>query len=365
MRIPILPLFAKDLGASTVEVGFITSLFMGIAALLAVPMGALSDRLGRRRLIILGLGLSAATSFLLSSAGTPREIMVIYAVAGLAIASFSPAMASFVGDVTRQAKMGRAYGWYTTAMQMGMASGPALGGLVAERGGYAWSFILSGGVILATLILAVMFLPPSGAASRHGIELGMQGLLRLGRTRGVAACWLAVFCIAFSFGAFMPFFPLYAREVGLSAASIGLLFTLQSMLNALGRIPTGYLSDRIGRRGPFVVVGMLLFAVPMALLTISEEWYVLTALVSILGLSMGVATMALSTSLAESVRRLNRGMAMGGFSTALYGGFAVSATATGWLISAKGYAPGFFAAGLACALGALMFHLLRGHGKNG
>lgn len=367
MRIPILPLFAKSVGASTVEVGFITSLFMGIAALLSIPMGALSDRVGRQRLIILGLGLSAATSFLLSSAGTPGEIMAVYAIAGLAIASFSPAMASFVGDVTQQARMGWAYGWYTTAMQMGMALGPALGGLAAEREGYEWSFLLSGGVILVPLVMAVVFLPSPGAQApkKSGLDQSLRGLLKLGRTRGVAACWLAVFSIAFSFGAFMPFFPLYAQGVELTAASIGLLFTIQSLLNALGRMPSGYLSDMVGRRGPFIVGGMLVFAVLTAALTLSADLYVLTVMVSLLGLSMGVATMALSTSLSESVRRLNRGMAMGGFGTAMYGGFAVSATVTGWLISVKGYGLGFLAAGIICAMGAVTFHILHRHREKG
>lgn len=360
MRIPILPLFAKSLGASTLEVGLITSLFMVIAAVLAIPLGSLSDRLGRRRLIVFGLTLSSATSFLLFFTKTPGQIMAVYALAGLGVASFAPAMASFLGDVTRRSRMARAYGWYTTAMQIGMAAGPAIGGFTAEKADYAVTFLVSGAVISLPLLVALLFLPNIGEPEpRASLNHISKSIAVLRENRGVQACWLAVFSIAFSFGAFMPFFPLYAREIGLTAASIGLLFTVQSLFNAVARIPAGYLSDRLGTREPFVMVGMLIFGASIAFLIFSTSVYMLTVFVSLMGLAMGVTTMALSTSLAESVKRVNRGVAMGGFSTALYGGFAISAAATGWIISIGGYVYGFLSAGMICVLGAGIFYLMR------
>ena len=65
MRLPVVPLFAIDLGADTVEVGIINAAFLLMAALLSLPLGILSDRFGRKRLASLGLLALSATSFLL------------------------------------------------------------------------------------------------------------------------------------------------------------------------------------------------------------------------------------------------------------------------------------------------------------
>src|SRR5512147_1215458 len=65
MRMPLVPVFARALGASTVQVGMINAVFMGSAMLLSVPLGLVSDRLGRRRLVLAGMAISGLTSLLL------------------------------------------------------------------------------------------------------------------------------------------------------------------------------------------------------------------------------------------------------------------------------------------------------------
>lgn len=352
MRIPIVPLYAKSLGASTLEVGLIAFSFMIVAAALAIPLGSLSDRLGRKRLIFAGLGLSSFASFLLSISQTPKQIMLVYPFAGLGAAAFAPAMASFVGD-TSTGRMGRAYGWYTSAMQLGMAAGPAAGGFIASYIGYSSAFFFSGTVIFLALILCLNF--PTSTAELRPSNIEIKKLLQ---NRIVFVCWMATFCIAFGFGFFQPFFPLYASTIGLSVFYIGLLFTIQSFFNAFARIPAGYISDRLGRRNPFIVIGMLVLAAGIILLAFATSWHALITAVALIGLTMGIVTMAISTSLAEAVHPASRGMAMGGFSTTLYGGFAISSLIGGKIISSFGYFYGFLAGGLVCALGGLLFYAM-------
>lgn len=352
MRIPIVPLYAKSLGASTVEVGLIAFSFMIIAAALAIPLGSLSDRLGRKRLIFAGLVLSSFASFLLSISQTPKQLMLVYALAGLGAAAFAPAMASFVGD-TSTGRIGRAYGWYTSAMQAGMAAGPAAGGFIASYMSYSSAFFFSGAVIFLALLLCLNF-----PASTIELKPGNIEIKKLLQNKVVFACWMATFCIAFAFGTFQPFFPLYASTIGIGIFYIGLLFAIQSFFNAFARIPAGYISDRWGKRRPFIVIGMLLFAIGIILLASTADWYFILTLVALVGLTMGVATMAVSTSLAEAVHPASRGMAMGGFSTTLYGGFAISSLIGGKIISSFGYFYGFLAGGLVCALGALLFYAI-------
>src|SRR5512145_298352 len=92
IRLPLVPLFASGLGASTVQVGMINAGFMLAAALLSVPLGLVSDRLGRRRLVLSGMVISGLTSLFLLVARTPAHVGAVYLFSGVGLACFSPAM---------------------------------------------------------------------------------------------------------------------------------------------------------------------------------------------------------------------------------------------------------------------------------
>ncbi len=357
IRIPIVPLFAKSIGATTVEVGLIASLFMVIASILAIPYGHLSDRFGRRLLILAGLGISSITSFLLFLVHTPKQLIMVYTLAGFGASAFAPAIASFVGDITPGGRMGRAFGWYTSSMQIGMASGPALGGLIAGLTNLNFPFLISGIIISVAFILAFIGLPSFEEHSSVQPNI-RETLFDLKKNNIVLGCWTATFCIAFTWGIFAPFFPLYAVSIGLSVIAIGLIFTTQSFFNAIARIPAGYVSDKLKRRNPFIITGMLFLSFSIVLFVSTKNWYVLLAISAFLGLNMGIAFMALSTSVAEAVSQDKRGVAMGGYSTFLYGGFAISAGIGGKIISIYDYWLGFFVAALASFFGSILFYLI-------
>ena len=152
MRLPLVPLFARELGASTFHVGMINAGFMLAATLLSLPLGLVSDRLGRRRLILAGMAISCLTSVFLLVARTPLQIGAIYLFSGVGLACFSPAMMSYVGDVSPIPLLGRAYGWYTSALYLGMAAGPGLGGAIAGSG-FGAAFLVSAVVIAAGVLL--------------------------------------------------------------------------------------------------------------------------------------------------------------------------------------------------------------------
>ncbi len=357
MRVPIVPLFAKSLGASIFEIGLISASFMVIAALLAIPFGLLSDLFGRKRLVILGMFLNSAASFMLFFSKTPMEIMLSYMLAGFGISAFTPSMVSFVGDIS-SGRMGRSYGWFTSAMQVGMAAGPAAGGFIAGALGFHEVFLYSGIIMVAAFLFGLIYFPPHAERSRPvNREEIKTALISLRQNKTVLVSWLSIFSVAFAFGVFMPFFPLYVTGLGFSTFFVGILFSAQSLFNAIARVPFGYLSDRIGKREPFISWGILVFAVMMASLAYSKTQLSLISIVILIGLTMGVTSMSISTLIAESAPPKNRGLAMSGFSTSLYGGFAISSLIGGKIISNYGFGAGFFVSAFVCILGAVVFHI--------
>jgi DHA1 family multidrug resistance protein-like MFS transporter len=351
MRLPLVPLFASDLGATTVQVGMINAGFMVAAALLSLPLGLVSDRLGRRRLILAGMAISGLTSLLLLLVRTPLQVGAIYLFSGIGLACFSPSMMSYVGDVSPPSFLGRAYGWYTSSLYLGMAAGPGLGGAIAA-GGFRAAFLVSAAVIAAGILVGGPRMPAPPAVIRPATANLAADF------RAVLACWTATFFSTYAWGSLFAFFPLYAREAGISVTHTGLIFTCQAAANAIVRIPIGHLTDRTGRRERYIVAGTLLFALFIALIGTFPNAFPLYLLFLGIGGTMAAAFTAIGAVLSESVPTRVRGLAMGGYNTCIYGGFAVSAATLGMVISRFGFAAGFAAAGGLCALSIGAFVLL-------
>jgi len=357
MRLPLVPLFASRLGATTVQVGLINAGFMLAATLLSFPLGLVSDRLGRRRLILTGISISALTSLFLFLARSPAQVGAIYLFSGIGLACFSPAMMSYVGDVSPPQFLGRAYGWYTSALYLGMAAGPGIGGAVAILG-FRTAFLLSAAVIAAAAMAGGLRLPSPPVVIRPpASSLGFD-LREIVSNRAVAACWIATFFSTFAWGALFAFFPLYARDAGISVVHTGLIFTSQAAANAIFRIPVGHLSDRTGRRDRYVLFGNLLFALAIAAVGLFQRETPLYLLFVTIGGAMSVTFTAIGAVLSESVPTRIRGLAMGGYNTCIYGGFALSSATLGLVISAFGYRAGFAVAGGCCAAATLAFAFL-------
>ena len=372
MRMPLLPLYARAGGAGTGQVGLMMGAFMVVAAATAVPGGVLADRFGRRRLIVAGVALSAATSFALPLRQEVLFLAGILAVAGGAMAAFTPAVMAYIGEVGGAEHAGRAYGWYTTALYGGLSLGPALGGMAADFIGFRFAFLASGAVLLASFGLAAGGLPERrGASSRvlrdrsiagsgmPALPVGV-GVLLVARDPMVLACWGAMFCLTFAWGVLLAFLPLYAQDLGFSRRAIGALFGLQALCNMGVRAPVGYLSDRLGVRAPFITTGMLAFAAAAAAIPALKETLTLGAAVAMTGVAQGIGAVATGAALGESTEASVRGAAMGGYSMALYAGMAAGSLLVGPVIAAAGFGVGFGVAAALLALGAAAFHGVAG-----
>jgi MFS family permease len=348
MRLPLVPLFAQGLGASTFQVGMINAGFMLAATLLSMPLGLVSDRLGRRRLILAGMSISGLTSLLLLFADTPLQVGAVYLFSGVGLACFSPAMMSYVGDVSPASFLGRAYGWYTSALYLGMAAGPGLGGAVAA-GGFRTAFFSSAAIIAAGVLFAGPRMPAPPPVMRSASPNLRADLREITRNPAVVACWAATFFSTYAWGSLFAFFPLFARDLGVSIAHTGLIFTCQAAANAVFRIPIGHLSDRAGNRAAFIIAGNLLFAVSIMAVGQARGLAGLYALFVAVGGSMAATFTAIGALLSESVPTRIRGLAMGGYNTCIYGGFTVSAATLGAVITRSGFPAGFAVAGGLCA----------------
>jgi MFS family permease len=339
MRIPVMPLFAASLGASPLEVGLINAAFLLMSGLLSFPLGVLSDRWGRKLLITWGLAISGATSFLLFISQTPWQLAGIYLLFGTGLAAVGPTLMSYVADISPVDRLGRSYGWYTTAIYTGMSLGPALGGTLAHWLGYRPLFLLAGIFTLLVIAAEIFFLPAEASRlSRRPQHLPPARLYRdLLRNRPLLGCWLLTLGSCFGQGMFVTFSPLLAQAQGLTVGEIGLVFGAQSLSNALSRLPWGRLSDGVRHRGRLAALGFLLFSLTLAPFGLCRTLPHFLFLAVALGAAMGLGFTPLGALIAEVAPPEARGLAMGGYNTSIYLGMMLSSAFMGGAIGLLGY----------------------------
>ena len=344
LRLPVMPLFAVSLGATTTEVGFINSSFLLMCGLLALPLGLLGDRWGRRRIINLGLIVASATSLLLYWSRTPLELIGIYLGFGVGLAMIGPSLMAQVADISPASHLGRAYGWYTTAIYTAMSLGPAVGGVLAEFLGYRPIFLVVALAMFALLIPVSLFLPASEPKNGQLPQTAWATLVQEGgHNRALQGCWAVTFGSCIALGVFFTFFPLYALQFGLNVGEIGAIFAAQAIVNALSRIPLGRVSDYADKT-KLSLWGFLGLSVVLAAFAFCQQFLPFLLLAMASGAVQGVGFTPLGALISEVVPVESRGLAMGGYNTAIYLGMMLGAGGMGPVISRIGFEAGFVAA---------------------
>lgn len=360
MRIPVVPLFAQDLGAGAVMVGLINSAFLLTTGVCALPLGMLADRWGRKLVVTAGLLISLGTSLLLAVSIAPWQLLVIYLFFGLGLAAIGPTLMAYVADLSPASHLGRSYGAYTLAIYSGMSLGPALGGWVADWLGFRLLFVTAALLVGLVVLLAVFFLPGSAGAP-HPASKGshhQNSWRRLFPNRPLMACWLITFGGCFGLGTFITFAPLYTKAQGLSVGDIGLVFGIQAAVNALSRIPFGRLSDRLGRRWVQAVLGFLGLGAALVGFGLAQSLPQFLFAAGALGLAMGLGFTPVGALIAEVVPPADRGLAMGGYNTCIYLSMMFSSALMGGVIRLIGFSGSFALSGLVVALTTGGFYLL-------
>jgi DHA1 family multidrug resistance protein-like MFS transporter len=341
-RSPLLPLFARELGASPAAIGFIVAASTVTGILVKMPAGALSDVVGRRPLLLAGAFVFALMPFTYLGASTLVALLLLRVVHGSATAVFGPVASATVSDLAPVTRRGAWLGTYATAQGAGQAIGPVLAGYLIGAGRFDVAFVAAGVVGLATPLIVGTWAPPvrprDTATRWPAFRAGLLEVLRHRLVLVTSVAHAAQFVLN---GALSAFLPLYGRDVvGLTTAQLGWLFAAQTVTTLGVRPVIGALSDRIGRRGVIVVGLTVCSGAVWALSMVTHTW---TLAVAVVTYAAGVATTTAATSafITDVSRRARYGTAHGVFGTIYDIGDAAGPMGAGVLVAAVGYAPMF------------------------
>lgn len=256
--VPLLPVYARDLGAGGFAIGMIFGIF-SISRTAFIPyFGRASDRRGRKPFIVAGLLGYAAVALAFYYTTNITALIGIRFFQGIFSSMMMPVLQAYVGDITPDGREGFTMGLFNLATFVGMGLGPFMGGVISDHWGLPAAFASMGVLALTGFLLSSTGLPPTGKeiALRH--YTAPQAWRQLLKDREILGLFIFRTAYTTCIGVIWGFLPIFAdQSLQLSRSAIGALIMTGVMVSGVFHVPMGYLSDRV-RKPRMVVVGGLL-----------------------------------------------------------------------------------------------------------
>lgn len=289
--IPVLPFYAERFGATPWEIGWLFGIFSLVQFIFAPLLGHLSDKFGRRPVLILSTIGTATGFFIMGFAQTLVLLFVGRVIDGMSGGSIGAAQA-YVADITGPEDRSKAMGLIGAAFGLGFILGPALGGWTAAHLGHSAPLFVAGGLAVLNTLLILLFLPeslPAEKRSQGRREPLFPRLLEHVQRRPYFTVVATYFLLIAGFSVMTAVFALYvAKRHGFDEKQTGYLFAMLGVIGVvvqgglIGRLVKMFGEARIATAGSvFLVAG--LFGTPFS--------------TSIAGLLLACAGIALGNSL--------------------------------------------------------------------
>jgi multidrug resistance protein len=311
---PILPLYAQSFDISYTLVSLAISIYAFGRFLADIPSGWLSDRWGRRPLMIWGTLLIAAMAFMNARATTFIEFLTYRFIQGVGSAMWMTSRTTLLADVLKPSERGRIMGYFQSFQLLGSSAGPVIGGYAASLWGLQSTFYLYAVFGLVSLIITYLWIhEPKGIAVKgHEASFDWPTAKRLLSNRSYSLACLATLTIFFMrTGITNTMLPLYAdSELGLNETEIGAVIAYSTIMNLILAVPMGHAIDYYGRK-PAIVKSLFVTMFAALAFPYTTDYFTLSLAAVLLGIGTsgaGQAPLALAT---DATIDEPRGISMG------------------------------------------------------
>jgi MFS family permease len=349
--LPTAPFRILDIGGGTVQAGLFLGFLTYASAFSAPFTGAIADRIGRRRTLVICSTAIFLMSFAYGMTTTWPPMLAIVLVHGLFWSGLLTAAGAYVTDLMPASRRAEGIGYYGISTILAVAVAPAVGLWVYQHG-WIWLCVSIGILNLTMAIIATQL-----SESPRNIQAdGKPWLTHEVLEWRVAVVSLTLFLISFGYGGITSFVAIYAKANGVTPPS--LYFSVTALAMVLTRPFSGTLADRIG---PVKVLApcLLLVALGYTLLAIGGSKGMLIASAVVFGTGFGSAYPAFAAFVMRHVDDTKRAAAFGGILAALDTGIGSGSITLGWIIQRHGFSAAYFTAACVALLALPWFLLTR------
>ncbi|MDA1592277.1 MULTISPECIES: MFS transporter [unclassified Bacillus cereus group] len=351
---PLLPVITETISIPDGSGGLLITIYALCYGITAPVFGMMSDRVGRKRMIIIGFIIFSISTFCTGLAKNFEILLLFRGLTGLSGAMIMPSIFALVGDKVTHESRGKAMGTIMGAMIGSTVIGVPIGAFLSEIGNWQWTFYSIGLLTLFLTLLINHIL--RNEKEREDVHVSLtetvDAPLKMTVVNiSVLFALLATFLWTIGLhGMFSYIGVYYENNFGISVGKIGIVIFLAGVGSVAGNILGGKLADKIGKKS-VIVIASIVSSISVMLFSLSTENLVIAIIVHIIwSLFIGFGQASL-TALISELKPAVRGTVMALNSSAMYIGMTIASGVASLAIS-NGFP--FFSLGTICAIASLL-----------
>jgi multidrug resistance protein len=309
--IPLLPFYALNYGANSSQVGFLVSSFSLMQFIFNPIWGRISDRVGRRPVILLSVFGSFLSYLIFAFARSLEVLFVSRMLAGLMGANIATAQA-YIADITPPEERAKGMGIVGAGFGIGFIVGPLIGGILSKFG-YNVPILFASGLSLFNFLLAYKFLPEPQRHSQAGNKFSYgASVLKIISDKLLVFLYFTFFVITFGISLNYVVFPLFTKDTfSFDASHNGLLF---GYIGAMGVFTQGFLVGKIAKKFEgerILIFGTLLMGLGLLGMVFSSRFYEFFISVTFFTFGSGVTTPTVLSLISKRAKSEFQGLTLG------------------------------------------------------
>ena len=341
--IPVMPVFAAELGAGGFSLGMIIAAFSISRGVLQPVVGSLSDRWGRKGFLVAGLFIYGLVGLLIPQAGSVINLIAIRGFHGVGSAMIVPIAMAYMSYLAPEGHEGRYMSYLNIAIFCGIGCGPMIGGLFSDLFGFASVFYVMAALSFIAFVLVIINMPSEiSVNSSNGFSLfkNISLMLKNRRTLGILTARFSTMIIMVPTMAFLPL--LMTQRMSVSGLQIGFIIACRTLVNAVLQVPAGKYADTHNKL-LLLVAGCVCLSSSIVIIPFVERYAMMLVLYTIIGLGEAIIWPVLGAYASQEGREhYGHGTMMGVFSLAMSGGVFTGATLAGFSMDVWGIDWAFF-----------------------
>lgn len=346
MLLPTLPIYVKKLGGTNSVIGLVTGIFVVSSVIIRPISGLLLDKLGRKKVFLVGLLVFILSVFSYSLLPFISVILIIRFIHGFGWGAVSTASSTIASDNIPKERFGEGMGYFSLTSSLAMAIAPVIGLSLISK--YSFNVLFYVSTILAVLGLITTF-----KLKYKKIENKEQSKIK-GSLYEKSSIYpsIIIFFVTVTYGALTSFLPLYAAEKGIQ--NIGMFFTVYAAALFISRPLFGKVIDKLGFDYT-IIPGLICIIVAMVLLSNASNMHMFLITAFIYGIGFGATQSSLQTMSIAGVPSERLGAANATFLTAFDCGIGLGSIILGVVSSNIGYAEMYLWAGAAAVIAFILY----------
>ena len=326
---PVFPLYVDDLGFGFFNLGLLMAIPSLFSIFLRLPIGTVADRIGKNRIVLFALAIQSFSFLLLGVLSSLSSLFAIRILQGVVVSFFPPVITATIYDLAIPTSKGTMFGVFFTSIGLAMISGPLISSLFLQFLDFNTFFMSLS--LFPAIALIIYLIGMTKDQPEEEKKSRISSLWRVLKNTDVLALCSCRVLFAITTSIFATVFSVYAKDTLLIAASlVSALFIIRGSTNTFIRLPSGKISDRIGRKKP-ILLSYALVSVIFYLFSETISFIAFALIMALYGFAWGLRVAPETALISDLVENKDASVGIALLQTMFPIGNTIGSLLAGWL----------------------------------